>query len=1111
MKIALFPAYAIMSAAAFCVRAAVVTNSETFVVSSPTTLLGVTNIYTHTTLPAQIDANLTLDNRSYVRFMGANTTGTSTAPVDTRPVINIGTTAADVTLTVKGNSLFAATYRNSKTPTAWVNAGIDPANNSSAAPSRIRVHLGTPDGAPGSTGRVKLDLKTAQSFGGSALGAFWAEWLYVNTSVKPNASGYIDFLDVASGVTADISFIDNLSDTPARILFSGGALLRNNATAHDAPLAVASGHELILEGKTGSYVEYTKQYANCNLTARRGGVVRFRGGEVRLRSRGNCVKPTDFNFQPWHLSAADNIVWEQTGQLYLMENCVLSLEDDDVLPHAANNGQVRFHRNTSSLGNPDYRNYCAIDIGSTVQHVNGLVSDEQAVPTIGVVTNDAYSTGVSTARGTLVFGEHDLSTTFNALCTPGVDVQKIGRGTLIVRNAFGESLDVRAGVAVFSEVCAFEALAVADGAIVCGEVRVNGTVEFAAGADASTLDLVLGAGAKVATPRAMTLNSLVVNGASVSAGVYEQADWLAEGSAPVTVVKDPSLIVSAAVWTGAGADDSVATEANWADASKVGFLSPVTAPEFATGGSQAVFPAALSSLGGLTFNSAGDFTLAGADASSVLALYGPLTLAGGEGTRTYRVDMPLRLFGETTAITVSAANVTLHLRDLSGLTAVNIMGEKLSDLPQDYATDGVVILENPRTIGDIDHTRGGGTVILRGEVGVPGEGGTYTLDYGRYRNGSNKDNGWVELGKTRVENVVFHKKLKIDGGGQVGGSTGTSRFLLFGGVTNVFNELVQERPSCSVRTEGGTVNVFKKGFANSSGSCEFTNENVAPNNATSTKPATLIFDGPVTTDSTSRQLSFSGSYTKAIFRSTGNYAKMYMSLYANVTLEFTVDDAFTNTDFYFVRAATVDLCGTHQKVRCLLSYGQSDQEPNYGTFTSVKPATLEVTGGGLSRAGCAWVTEGDSFHLGVTTNSTQQITGPVSLVKSGTGYLLMNRNGEVASTGDVTVEGGTLEFTARTGWPAAGSVTAEGTGNLVLGKADTFGPGVALHLTGSGTISMPAEAVMRVGALWLDATGRPAPSGIYGAVGDTGAKYTTPHILSGRVKVANLGTKLLLR
>ena len=93
---------------------------------------------------------------------------------------------------------------------------------------------------------------------------------------------------------------------------------------------------------------------------------------------------------------------------------------------------------------------------------------------------------------------------------------------------------------------------------------------------------------------------------------------------------------------------------------------------------------------------------------------------------------------------------------------------------------------------------------------------------------------------------------------------------------------------------------------------------------------------------------------------------------------------------------------------------------------------------------------------------------------------------------DVTVNAGTLEFAARTSWPAAGAVTAEGAGKLVLGRADTFGKNVKLRLADSGTLALPAAAMMRVGELWLDDEAKPAPSGLYGAVGDTGAKYTRP-------------------
>ena len=1093
--------------ASFAVQADSVatTNADTLVISTPAVIAGQTNVYTHTTFPAQIDADLTLDNATYLRFMGANTTGTSTSPTDTKPVINIGTTAADVTLTVKGKSLFAATYRNSKSPDAWVNTGIDPAGNGSAAPSRIRVHLGVPNGAPGSTGCVKLDLKTSPSFGGNVFGPFWAEYLYINTSVKPNDSGYIDFMDVASSVSADISEIDNLNAAPARILFSGGVLFRNNATAHSAPLAVSAGHELILEGKPGYTVEYCKQYADCKFTARRGGIVRFRGGEVRLRNRGQHIVASDFNFLPWSLSTADNIVWEHTGALHLMESCLLVLESDDLLPHGATNGQVSIGNTTSNRGKEGYVNHCALDIAATVQHVNGLVSDSQEDDMIGIVTNRPYVAGTSTARGTLVFGEHDLSTAFNARCTAGVDVKKIGAGRLTVRHAAGESLTVCAGSVSFADVCAFDTLAVSNGVSLRGEVNVNAGAVFESNVDVVSLTLKLGEGAQISAAGALTMDSLSVGGQEIAAGTYETADWLAAGSAAVTVVRDSSQVLQRAVWTGAGADNLASTADNWDDASKVDFTTPVTEVEFATGGDTAVFTGALSYLAGLVFNAAGDFTLSGSAAANELALYGALTL-DAEEAHAYTVDMPLRLYGADKQIVMPAAGGTLALRDLSGNCAIDIQGTKLSDLAYDYSTNGVVILENPRTEGDINHTKGGGTVILRGEVGVLNDGGTYTLDYGRYRNNKDINNGWCEMGMTRVESVVFHKKFQINGAGQVTGATGTSRFLTFAGVTNIFKELVTEVPSSTVVCQGGTVNVFEKGFYNKTGTADFTTAG-----ATAANLAVNVFEGPVKADNTVRPLEFSGGYQKAIFRSPGNYSKTFLQMQNNVWLDLEAENAFDNTDFYFQSGAVMDLKGHNQRTRNLLSYGKSDSEVNRGTITSETPATLEVTGGARNRESCAWNVNGAFPFSGVSTNSTQQFTGPVSLLMSGSGYLLMNRNGAVESTGDVTVSSGTLEFAQRTSWPAVGAVTAEGAGKLVLGKADTFGRNVKLRLAGSGTLALPAAATMRVGELWLDDGTKPAPSGVYGVIGDTGAKYTTSHILSGRVRVINLGTRLIIR
>ena len=109
----------------------------------------------------------------------------------------------------------------------------------------MRVRLGTAGGEPGSTGRAKLvveDYTKDTGFGANVFGTFWAEWLFVESSVATNAPGMIDFLEIKSGAYADIACIYNKSPYPARILFNGGVLFRNNVCDHGTSLSPETGH-----------------------------------------------------------------------------------------------------------------------------------------------------------------------------------------------------------------------------------------------------------------------------------------------------------------------------------------------------------------------------------------------------------------------------------------------------------------------------------------------------------------------------------------------------------------------------------------------------------------------------------------------------------------------------------------------------------------------------------------------------------------------------------------------------------------------------------------------------------------------------------------------------
>ena len=314
----------------------VVTN-ESMVITSPTVWSGVTNVYTAPVNVGSILADFTLQGRSYVRFMGANQTGVGTPSVDTNPRFYIATNANDVTVTVKGYSLFATTYRNSDGPAKWTALGIDPPGDRAAAPSRVRVRLGTAGGEPGSTGRAKLvveDYTKDTGFGANVFGTFWAEWLFVESSVATNAPGMIDFLEIKSGAYADIACIYNKSPYPARILFNGGVLFRNNVCDHGTSLSPETGHEIICQGVNGNPISLRKQFAEAKMSGQLGGTVRMRGTDVRLHNEGAVPQWLGgWNFRPWRLMRQDNIVWEITGDIHLTGNMWLRTESDDVLPY----------------------------------------------------------------------------------------------------------------------------------------------------------------------------------------------------------------------------------------------------------------------------------------------------------------------------------------------------------------------------------------------------------------------------------------------------------------------------------------------------------------------------------------------------------------------------------------------------------------------------------------------------------------------------------------------------------------------------------------------------------------------------------------------------------
>ena len=1089
----------VVSCLALCVglslSADVVTNDYFADVTSPTTLRGVTNVIAKCQ-DARVAADLTLDDRTYIWLRGEKASSPAW--------LNLAPTTNGVTLTVQGNSGIFTAYRYSMNDSSsdWYKAGVEPASAGTGIPDAYYyARMGVVDGEPDSTGPAKIVLNTTPAFGANLFSGFMAKKLDVETSVSPDpGTGFIDILEIASGVMADIAQI-NVKATahPARILFKGGTLLRNNATANvegkaASPLAPAAGATLVLQGVDGADIRLRTQFAQTDITGRKGGAVRIVGKDVYLDQKGNTpLGRSGHNHHPWRLDQEDHVTWENTGDLIFIENVYLRTTSDDLLPHGPQTGSLAMEGNrgvsatTAAAGTSIP--YCCLDLCGTRQYLNGVTSRRTEEHLRAVVTNTH-----ETATGTLVLGEGDVSGTLNARCTANVTVEKTGAGLLSVRSATGETLGVSAGAVTFSD-STFTNVTAAAGTTLSGAVTVTGafTASGATPPSAAGLNLSLSADATVAvagtTP--LVVYTLTVNGTAAEKGAYTPAtaSWLKEGS--VTVLWRTGDAVADVTWTGAGATVAASDAGNWDAAPDFSTLG--TRPVFASGGAVAQLDG-VCNFSGIKFSAADGFTLAAADGSAGTAnLYGDIAFAAVDGARrTYEVTAPLTLVTDQTI--ELATNATLKLTGgLSGSAGLEMTGAKLSEKIYDYdVSGGELVLENARITGPISHTKGG-WLVLRGDVGCPGDTSTLALNYARARDGENWQADSLLTGLTRLDGATVYKPVRIDGLGVV--LSGADRWLIAETNTvNTFKEAVTCGTSMAFRAGDGAKVVFEKGI---------TVENGGLSLATIDDKATdseYVLEGPVLMYSINRALSCNAT-KRVVFRSTGNYVKFFVQPWY-ATLAFEIDDAFTDTGFFFTQTTggEIDLGTTHQQMTWLGSgWVASDNATNdvslgqwqRGTVRGAWPATLEVTPG---------VADGAQS----VTNCGAQFTGWVTLAKSGSGvHRMLPRAYE--SYGDVEVSGGRLEFDAGATWRNGTNVTVRGTGTLKVGSAQTFRKDVRVVASGEDWV-IDLTGMQKAASLTVDGVAMPA--GDYDSGHATLGRHFTG---TGVLRVGKLGGCLIIR
>ena len=419
------------------------------VITEPTTLTA-TNRYLDDGQTHEIRANFTLDKHSYLRLGAKNSTSTlyigpaegASQDANQCPII-----------TVKGNSTFLTTYRNSQN--FWDET------DKTEEPTKINAVIG----AHGGSGKFVVET-AASGFGGNATVSLWLQKL----TVSDNATTDDEFIDVlqingSSTVFCDILTVYNENIKPVRYLFNGGRLRKNYVNdGNISSFCPSAGRTNIIEGINGHPIDIYKSFCSRPITSGSpDGVLISRGNcDFRLGSDGDTFgnNRLSYTIDP----SMAKILWEHKGNFVLYNYNWLVPKGNDLLPYGPQTGGVRLE------------GHAILDLDGMTAHINSLTSDGKLDGSLTSVTNAAHPARTTSK---LIFGAGDLNGVFNAYCAKGVNVEKEGAGTLVISNTTMDAaskLTINAGTAIIVGNCTLptgENFVIEEGATVIREVAIN--------------------------------------------------------------------------------------------------------------------------------------------------------------------------------------------------------------------------------------------------------------------------------------------------------------------------------------------------------------------------------------------------------------------------------------------------------------------------------------------------------------------------------------------------------------------------------------------------------------------------------------------------------------
>ncbi len=559
------------------------------------------------------------------------------------------------------------------------------------------------------------------------------------------------------------------------------------------------------------------------------------------------------------------------------------------------------------------------------------------------------------------------------------------------------------------------------------------------------VDLTLGENAELMIPDAMVLRvrSLTVAGNKVS----NKTKWGVNGQ-PLSQIKGGSIVVdngsaeiSDAVWTGGGADMSIATAANW-DSQTVPELQGATvSATFARGGSEAWIDRKVS-LYGINLSATDGFTFSKASDGAAISLGegGLATSAPAEGlSPVYSFKIPL-----VTEV-AQELNVAERVRVSAEAGIIDESGEEIIKKGA-----GELYISGKSTIaGAFSHKEG--TLRLSGEIsGIEGVDQGSPAMYGRY---CLTVPGEIESLTTILDGVTFRKPVWMAGRDSVDGNT--VNWLRFGvASTNVFKEkaifhtkvgyLVMDPDSAMVFEKGGS---FNSTVVFSNGTLVVRGGKVAA----TTGSGMYLSSGAIRLESQGNQITLRGNSVRFA--------------------DFMVDYAITNDFIQFDGGYTkINLYGTKQ--HCTAFRATSETEIHGGD----KPAKIYIGEGNGNSANDSSYVYGKvyghvSFEMAIDKTfsiySDSKSTGDLEVQKGILNLgIIYDKNGKVSSTG---------------GWRNGTNIVVRGTGKLKTSVSNQFNrEHTIVKLSDDGVLEIPAGVRQTVCDLYVN--GVKMPGGMYGGV-----------------------------